>query len=570
MSTLIPKFDFKNGGTTPVGAVNRPINEKLAQTISVKDYGAVGNGVTDDYAAIMAAHDNAPVGSTIYIEGACKFTQPLVFTRSLNWICPSLSDYLLPALSSGTALSIGDPNPPLTTGSLLAYLSFKINMFGPDNCCTNGIVFTRLFHSSVEANILVGATSYGYKVMGCENNYFSLICSGNFAIPTAPSVGLPPNHLLIDNSGIYGSNVNIFHVIFEGSINGVLINNQAQQGDNTFYGTIEGLSGTPFSATGCFNLKLTQMHFESNALACSFITCSSLAIENIINATSPAFVLYDCIETLVKNYTGGLAITAQATFTKVINCTLDSNTYSDLSETTELIGGGIKSTGSAVTLTGGGGTTIPENLFVNPFVDIWPNGSASAPAGFSAVAATFAKSTSVYYSLSQSKTSVAVTSTATIADNCVRMTPIAPYVQTSGQRWVSVTIPVYVATGQPNVIIYVFIGTGYEGIYTVTEKDTWVICRGSVLVNAGAYPFVTVVPYTTSVVAGDFYIGGCNIVTGTTAPKYLIDSGKRENYVVDNVGYAPTFVGQKAYASGTGKWYLAANTTANTDWIILN
>lgn len=50
MTTLIPKFQ-----QTGTGASNRPINEKLAETVSVKDFGAVGDGVTNDTTAFTNA-----------------------------------------------------------------------------------------------------------------------------------------------------------------------------------------------------------------------------------------------------------------------------------------------------------------------------------------------------------------------------------------------------------------------------------------------------------------------------------------------------------------------------------
>lgn len=50
MTTLIPKYD--QGG---IGAVNRPINLKFEESISVLDFGAVGDGVTNDSANIQKA-----------------------------------------------------------------------------------------------------------------------------------------------------------------------------------------------------------------------------------------------------------------------------------------------------------------------------------------------------------------------------------------------------------------------------------------------------------------------------------------------------------------------------------
>ena len=79
MTTLIPKFDVKNGGSTPSGAVNRPINEKLGESVSVKDFGAKGDGTTDDTVAINAALASLTSGGIVFMPaGTYKTTGSIV------------------------------------------------------------------------------------------------------------------------------------------------------------------------------------------------------------------------------------------------------------------------------------------------------------------------------------------------------------------------------------------------------------------------------------------------------------------------------------------------------------
>jgi hypothetical protein len=68
MATLIPKY-------TQVTTSNRTIAQKFAETISVKDFGAVGNNIADDTAAIQAAINTGK--AVFFPAGTYKITSTL-------------------------------------------------------------------------------------------------------------------------------------------------------------------------------------------------------------------------------------------------------------------------------------------------------------------------------------------------------------------------------------------------------------------------------------------------------------------------------------------------------------
>jgi hypothetical protein len=85
------------------------VQNKLAQTVSVKDFGAVGNGVTDDTAAIQAALDAAKASTkSCYINaGVYKITQ-LQFPNGIEIYGAGIGSYGGTDGSSGTVLLQND------------------------------------------------------------------------------------------------------------------------------------------------------------------------------------------------------------------------------------------------------------------------------------------------------------------------------------------------------------------------------------------------------------------------------------------------------------------------------
>ena len=80
------------------------MQDKARETVSVKDFGAVGDGVADDYDAIMAAHDSLPEtgGQIIVPRGSYRHTQKLVFTKRIALVGEGTAHSVLPLTGNGS------------------------------------------------------------------------------------------------------------------------------------------------------------------------------------------------------------------------------------------------------------------------------------------------------------------------------------------------------------------------------------------------------------------------------------------------------------------------------------
>lgn len=165
MTTLVPKYDLD-----VTSSVNRPINIKLAETVSVKDFGAVGNGSTDDTAAIQAAIISAALGNS-----STKIIFPTATYKVSGTVyVPSNIDLdLCKSTLVGTGSTISD-NIMFNTG----YLSGGaiISNFGTPEA--NRVINTKIYNGNIkECNIGFNLQNFNE---GCEvSNIYFLDCGQN-------------------------------------------------------------------------------------------------------------------------------------------------------------------------------------------------------------------------------------------------------------------------------------------------------------------------------------------------------------------------------------------------------
>ena len=536
-----------------------------SKEIETKWFGARGDNSTDDLAAILAAIAFAGNGGAVIIRGVSRIASTLtISTRTSLW-CPTANDAI--------RVDVGAGNNGIVYAGLAAGISglnIQLNVYGGANSCLNAVFLTRVDRSRIFLDIYAGAVLYGVVLDGALINHVHVESTVN-KTPPIGSLGFQTDHILVQKNLTYGvgTNANIIYVNLEGARHGIVATAESGEGNNEYTGTIEGVTGKPMNFATQSGVTIRNMHLEANGDNIRMFDVKGLKIGPgvLYSGTFSTFALDNCANPVIDGLMYG-TVTYVTVPLPVIRQAFanDTSQYGDdgFFNSAEVAGPvGLLSTGG-ISVGGAGRSTI-ENLFHNPFLDIWTNGAASAPDGATLVNCTAARSAVTPFPGCNGLKGI-FTITAAGATSGVTFAPRSPHANRAYDRWTSFSIAVYVATGQPSVQIYI----NTQLYQTVTVKDAWFVVRGGALLPSGQAITLQATCYNSGFVTGVFSIGGVNIVDGTLAPKHFGDHGKRLDYIVTSVANTPAFMGQKAYISGTGKWYLAAAATAPADWIILN
>jgi len=255
-------ISFKATGT---GAVTRTCSSKLGDFLSVQDFGAKGDGSTDDYAAILAAHTQAVTTGACVLFPAATYLHKTVFSLSDNntcWIGAPGTRLQYGGSSATVDFTFDGSGTALGKRAVLRDLVFDANSLTDD-----GVLFRSLNHGEVtnvrvtnnsrDAVIEEGTTLTSYNNVTVSKNVEAFV--------TTPVRGWVSRAISAGAlSGTTGGVIELNNPIIEG-VSGNGMDLASHQGIQVNGGASEGNGGLGLKlGSGAILFTAINLDMESN------------------------------------------------------------------------------------------------------------------------------------------------------------------------------------------------------------------------------------------------------------------------------------------------------------------
>jgi hypothetical protein len=254
-------IDYDQGST---GYVQRTVESRLREFVSVKDFGAAGDGVTDDTAAIQAAFDSGSK-NVFFPTGTYVISSGLNITSSMNVSCDE--DVIINGTAIPASVTLGEQHIVKATGSLGSSIALTSNITEEDItitlATTAGLTAGDYILVSSTGKFAAGWTGSNYQ--GWVTTIESVDSGTQITVSTRAFSNLlvsdtaivqKVNHISVNWSGgkLLGRGLNGGHVGFP----------LAYCVDSSVEGLeIDGCEGSGVSFSTCFNCHATRLSVKN-------------------------------------------------------------------------------------------------------------------------------------------------------------------------------------------------------------------------------------------------------------------------------------------------------------------
>lgn len=506
------------------GSVTTNVGDKLAQFLSIQDFGGVGDASTDDTAAVLAAINAIDEYGTILLNnGIFRITQNIHITKSINIIGTGVnSGFYLDINENTNGIRYGNAEVLSSSISLMHSIWQDFGIYGNTNSCKNALVLTGLVQCSfVNIHVMAGTNTvgsggfgvYASALQSCRPVEFNF---NQFYTKYPVTVVTPANGFRgATLAGGVGTLIDCdFKLIADGGM-GYGIFMQGMQA-STLSGLSEGNSIYALALENCSYNNIRNFYMEAGGATISLIDANG--IRNVYgpgifhNGNQTGIQLQACNGCVIDgvNITK-LVIDNGTSNTKIGNISTEGQTISNILDFgTNTIQLNANATGYQETNNAGQLADF-SSIIYNGSLDRWID--ATTPAGsWGKVNTTMTRETSI---VKQGISSALCATSALYPAGYVSLSiPVLPTAITNNR--VTVSGWVYVPSGQPDVSIANFYDSGaaVTGGITVTEKNVWKRITFSISLNLnGLYTSLSIL-FAHSTTTGNFYLDGWSVVAG--------------------------------------------------------